>query len=60
MQRLETAVSQLDAKGAKDSLVLLDQTALVVSVKNETVVTVVDRDQLKNNAFTNIDSAIIA
>lgn len=60
MQRLETAVSQLNSKGGRESLVLLDQTALVVSVKNDTVVTVVDRDQLKNNVFTNIDSAIIA
>lgn len=60
MQRLETAVSQVNAKGGKESLVMLDDTALVVSVKNETVVTVVDRTQLKNNVFTNIDSAVIA
>ncbi|MCK4503424.1 MAG: flagellar protein, partial [Desulfuromonadales bacterium] len=31
-----------------------------VSVKNDTVVTVVDREQLRNNVFTNIDSAVIA
>jgi len=60
MQRLESAVSQVSAKGGKDSLVMLDETALVVSVKNDTVVTVVDREQLKNNVFTNIDSAVIA
>ncbi len=60
MQRLETAVSQVHAKGGKESLVMLDNTALVVSVKNDTVVTVVDREQLKNNVFTNIDSAVIA
>ncbi|SHJ81181.1 flagellar operon protein [Malonomonas rubra DSM 5091] len=60
MQRLEQAVSQVEAKGGKDSLVMLDDTALVVSVKNETVVTVVDKGQLKNNVFTNIDSAVIA
>ncbi len=60
MQRLTSALSQVDAKGGKDSLVLLDETALVVSVKNDTVVTVVDREQLKNNVFTNIDSAVIA
>ena len=60
MQRLATAVSQVNAKGGKESLVMLDNTALVVSVKNDTVVTVVDREQLKNNIFTNIDSAVIA
>ena len=60
MQRLADAVSQVDAKGGKESLVMLDDTALVVSVKNDTVVTVVDKAQLKNNVFTNIDSAVIA
>jgi flagellar operon protein len=60
LQRLEQAVARVDAKGGRDSLVMLDDTALVVSVKNETVVTVVDRDQMKNNVFTQIDSAVIA
>jgi flagellar operon protein len=59
MQRLESAVSQVNAKGGRESLVMLDDTALLVSVKNDTVVTVVDREQLKNNIFTNIDSAVI-
>ncbi len=60
IERLESAVSQVNDKGGKESLVMLDNTALVVSVKNDTVVTVVDREQLKNNVFTNIDSAIFA
>lgn len=60
MQRLEQAVSQVQAKGGRESLVMIDDTALVVSVKNDTVVTVVDKQQLKNNVFTNIDSAVIA
>ena len=60
LERLEKAISQVEAKGGKESLVMIDDTALVVSVKNDTVVTVVDRQQLKNNVFTNIDSAVIA
>lgn len=60
LTRVEQAVAQLDAKGGRDSLVLIDQTAMVVSVKNHTVVTVVDQNSLKDNVFTNIDSAIIA
>lgn len=60
MQRIEQAVSQVEAKGGNDSLVMIDDTALVVSVKNDTVVTVVDKEQLKSNVFTNIDSAVIA
>jgi flagellar operon protein len=60
MERLEGAVERAAGKGARESLVLLDQTALVVSVPNRTVITVVDREQLKQNVFTNIDSAVIA
>ncbi len=60
LQRVEAAVAAVEAKGGKDSLVLLDDTALVVSVKNQTVVTVVDRDSLQGNVFTQIDSAVIA
>ena len=60
LDRLQQAVAQVDAKGGRDSLVMLDDTALVVSIKNETVVTVVDREQMKNNVFTKIDSAVIA
>jgi flagellar operon protein len=60
LKRVEEAVQKAASKGARESLVLLDQTALVVSVPNRTVITVVDRDNLKSNVFTNIDSAVIA
>lgn len=59
-KRLEQAVAQAGNKGSRDSLVLLDNLALVVSIKNNTVVTVSDRQQLQDNVFTNIDSAVIA
>ena len=60
LDRLQTAVQSAAGKGAKDALVLMDNMAMVVSVPNRTVVTVVDRDNLKQNVFTNIDSAVIA
>jgi flagellar operon protein len=53
-------VDRAAAKGSRDSLVLLDQTAMVVSVKNRTVITALGRDQARDNVFTNIDSAVIA
>ena len=59
MERLEGAVQKAATKGSKDALVLMDELAMVVSVKNKTVVTVVDKDNLKQNVFTNIDSAVI-
>lgn len=58
--RLNNAVNLVNEKGARDSLVLLGETALVVSVKNNTVITVVDKNNLNGNVFTNIDSAVIA
>lgn len=60
LARLNEAVGQVRAKGGRDSLVMLNDNALIVSVKNNQVVTVVDKDSLKDNVFTKIDSAIIA
>lgn len=57
--RVLQGVERAAAKGAKESLVLLDDVALVVSVKNRTVITALDRAQMKENVFTNIDSAVI-
>ena len=45
--------------GAKESLILTDKAAFVVSVKNNTVITAVDRDSMKENVFTNIDSTML-
>lgn len=59
MALLKDAVNRAEAKGAKESLILMDQMALVVSIKNRTVITAVDNSSLKENVFTNIDSAVI-
>ncbi|HTX99587.1 MAG TPA: TIGR02530 family flagellar biosynthesis protein [Bacteroidota bacterium] len=60
LSSLQQAVSKADEKGSQDSLILLRDTAFIVSVKNRTVVTAVDAAAAKNNVFTNIDSAVIA
>ena len=59
LQKLNSAVSKAAAKGSKDSLVLMNDSAFIVSVKNKTVVTVMDKNALKENVFTNIDSTIV-
>lgn len=59
MDRLKGAVSKAAAKGARESLILLDDLALVVSVKNRTVITAIAPDRIRENVFTNIDSAVI-
>lgn len=59
LSKLESAVKKAAQKGGRDSLVLMNDTAVIVSVKNNTVVTVVDKASLKENVFTNIDSTIV-
>jgi flagellar operon protein len=56
--RLKQGVAQAAAKGSRESLVMKDNVAFVVSVKNNTVITAVDADSMKGNVFTNIDSAV--
>lgn len=57
--KISEAVSRAAAKGSKDSLILMNDSALIVSVKNNTVVTVMDKNALKENVFTNIDSTVV-
>jgi flagellar operon protein len=57
--RLKSAVERAEQKGSKDSLVLLDDLAFVVSVKNKTIITAVESNRAKENVFTNIDSVVI-
>lgn len=58
--RLSEGVGRAASKGSRDSLVLVDGTAFVVSVSNRTVITAVGAEHMKDNVFTNIDSAVIA
>jgi flagellar operon protein len=59
LANLEGAVNSVAQKGGKESLVMMGDAALVVSIKNRTVVTAMDRTQMQGNVFTNIDSAVI-
>lgn len=59
MEKLTSAVNRAELKGARESLVIMDNLALVISIKNRTVITAVDSQRMKENVFTNIDSAVI-
>ncbi|GAA0134152.1 TIGR02530 family flagellar biosynthesis protein [Paenibacillus sp. YSY-4.3] len=59
LHQIESAIDNAAAKGAKDSLILLKDMALIVNVHNRTVVTAMDGNSMKDNVFTQIDSAII-
>lgn len=59
MDRLVTAVDLAASKGARESLILVDNNAFVVSVRNRTVITALHGESMKDTVFTNIDSAVI-
>lgn len=59
LKLLEEAVEKARAKGGRETLILLDDVALVVSVANRTVITAIDGENLRENVFTQIDSAVI-
>jgi flagellar operon protein len=52
-------VNEAKMKGIKESLVLMNQAALIVSAKNSTVITAMDRMEAKDQLFTNIDGTIV-
>jgi flagellar operon protein len=59
LARISDAMDKARAKGSKETLILTDEAALVVSVENRTVITAFDRENLREGVVTSIDSAVI-
>jgi flagellar operon protein len=59
IDKLNQAVERLAAKGAKESLVLLDEHAFVVGVPRRVVITAMTRNEAMGNIFTQIDSTLV-
>lgn len=57
--KLAQAVDQAAAKGAKDSLMLMDDVGLIVNVPSRTVVTAMTAGGMEHGVITNIDSTVI-
>ena len=58
--KLNQAVQTMEQKGGKEGLVVMDNLAMIVNIKNKTVVTAVEKSsQEMGKVFTNIDSALI-
>ena len=53
LQRLEGGVARAAQKGSRDSVVFVDSTAFVVSVKNNTVITAMDRLLIESSMRSN-------
>lgn len=58
-QVVSNKVFEARDKGVTQPLVLMEQAALIVSAKNATVITAMDRSEAKSQLFTNIDGTIV-
>lgn len=59
MERLNAGVKLAEEKGLREPLILVGNTAFIVSVKNNTVITTVEENELRGSVFTNIDGTVI-
>jgi len=59
LSKIEDAINKASIKGVREALILMDDKAFIANIKSKTIVTTVNKEQLKNNIFTNIDGAII-
>jgi flagellar operon protein len=57
--RIKDATNMAEKKGSRESLMLLNDVALVVNISNRTIITAVNKARQKDKIFTNIDSTII-
>jgi flagellar operon protein len=60
LTKIQNAVEKAEAKGSKDSLVMMDKTAFIVNIPNKTVVTAIEVAESNESVFTNIDSVVFA
>ncbi|MCB2356678.1 TIGR02530 family flagellar biosynthesis protein [Clostridium estertheticum] len=58
-KKINDGINMADSKGAKQSLILYKDMALITSIKNRTVITAMEKDQSSGNVITNIDSVVM-
>ena len=59
MKKINEGINIADSKGAKQSLILYKDMALITSIKNRTVITALDKNQSETSVVTNIDSVVM-
>lgn len=59
IKNINEAAEKIRNKGGREALILYKDIAFVASIRNNTIITAVDSSNLKENVFTNIDSAVI-
>ena len=56
IEKISNAINKADEKGIKNSLIMMDEIALIANIKSRTIVTAVD--SVKDKVFTNIDGVV--
>lgn len=59
LSRLNVGVKMASEKNLEEPLILVGNTAFLVNIPNNTVITAVDSSDMKGNVFTNIDGTVI-
>ncbi len=60
IQQIEGAIDRVAKKGSNESLIISNDAAFIVNVPKRKVITAMDKMQMQENVFTNIDSTVIA
>jgi flagellar operon protein len=58
-ERLDLGMDKAAAKGARSSVLLMDDKVFIANVREKIVITSMTRDRLRDNVFTQIDSAVV-
>ena len=59
MENIEKGFKLAEEKGAKNSVMVYKNVALIASIENKTVITAVEKDRAESNVFTNVDSVVL-
>lgn len=57
--KINDAINLAQGKNCKDCLILYKNMALITSIKNRTLITALDKENMQGNIITNIDSTVI-
>ena len=56
MNRLKLGLGKLKKKGVVSGILLMDSTAFILNVKNQTVMTTIGQNRIQENVFSNFDA----
>jgi len=58
-KRILKGIDSAESKGSREALILADDVAFIANIKSKTVITAMEKSEMKERIFTNIDSAVL-